>query len=58
LDERIPRKKLLSTIFGLKRMDVTGYWRKIHNERFHSLHWTKKYCSGDVTRKIETHARI
>jgi hypothetical protein len=42
---------VLSKITGLKRMDVTGYRRKIHNEGFHNLYWTSKYRSGDVTKE-------
>ena len=51
-------KKVLSKIDGLEWMDVTGYWRKIHNERFHNLYWTTKYRSGDIKRTTETHTRI
>jgi hypothetical protein len=30
--------RLLRTIFGLKRYDVTGGWRKLHNEELHNLY--------------------
>jgi hypothetical protein len=34
------RRKL---IFGLKRDEVTGEWRKFHNEEFHDQVFTKYY---------------
>jgi hypothetical protein len=34
MDEAISKKKVLSERDGLEWMDVTGYWRKIHNESF------------------------
>jgi hypothetical protein len=30
--------RVLRRIFGLKRDEVTGGWRKLHNEELHSLH--------------------
>jgi hypothetical protein len=30
--------RVLKRIFGPKRDDVTGDWRKLHNEEFHNLH--------------------
>jgi hypothetical protein len=29
--------KVLRRIFGLKRDEVTGEWRKLHNEELHDL---------------------
>jgi hypothetical protein len=31
--------KLFRRIFGPKRDEVTGGWRKLHNEELHSLHF-------------------
>jgi hypothetical protein len=31
-------KRVLSIIFGLKRDEVTGDWRKLHNEELHNLY--------------------
>jgi hypothetical protein len=31
-------KRVLRRIFGLKRDEVTGGWRKLHNEELHNLH--------------------
>jgi len=28
----------LKGIFGLKRWEVTGEWRKLHNEQLHNLY--------------------
>jgi hypothetical protein len=30
--------RVLRRIFGPKRDDVTGEWRKLHNEEFHNLY--------------------
>jgi hypothetical protein len=29
--------RVLRRIFGLKREDVAGVWRKLHNEEIHNL---------------------
>jgi hypothetical protein len=34
---RVFEKKLLRRIFGLKRDEMTGSWRKQHNEELHNL---------------------
>jgi hypothetical protein len=34
-------------IFGLNRDEVTGEWRKVHNEELH-----ESYCSTNVVRVI------
>jgi hypothetical protein len=31
------KNRMLSGIFGLKRDEVTGRWRKLHNEKLHDL---------------------
>jgi hypothetical protein len=36
-------------IFGLKRDEVTGEWRKLHNEELRNL-----YCSPSVIRIIKS----
>ena len=35
-------------IFGLKRDEVTGEWRKLHNEELDDL-----YCSPNIVRVIK-----
>jgi hypothetical protein len=36
-------------IFGPKRDEVTGWWRKLHNEGLHTL-----YCSSYIIRMIKS----
>jgi hypothetical protein len=43
-ENRIPRR-----IFGPKRDEVTGEWRKLHSEELHSL-----YSSPDIIRQIKS----
>jgi hypothetical protein len=35
---RVFENKMLRKIFGPKRGEVTGEWRKLHNEEFHDLY--------------------
>jgi hypothetical protein len=35
--EKIFAKKVVRRIFGLKKNDETGKWRKLHIEEFHGL---------------------
>jgi hypothetical protein len=44
---------VLRRIFGPKREEVAGDWRKLHNEEFHNL-YTTEYHEGDQIRKDET----
>jgi hypothetical protein len=41
--------RVLRRIFGLKRDDVTGDWRKLHNEELHNL-----YSSPNIFRMIKS----
>jgi hypothetical protein len=41
--------RVLSRIFGPKRDEVTGGWRKLHNEELHSL-----YSSPSIIRMIKS----
>ena len=38
--------RVLREIFGPKRDEVTGEWRKLHKQELIDLYLTK-YCSGD-----------
>jgi hypothetical protein len=40
---------VLRRIFGLKRDEVTGVWKKLHNEELHNL-----YFSPNVIRMIKS----
>jgi hypothetical protein len=35
---RLFENRVLRRIFGLKRDEVTGSWRKLHNEELHNLY--------------------
>jgi hypothetical protein len=41
--------RILRRIFGLKRDEVTGEWRKFHSEELHNL-----YSSPDIIRQIKS----
>jgi hypothetical protein len=41
--------KILRRIFGPKRDEVTGEWRKLHNEELHNL-----YLSPAIIRHMES----
>jgi hypothetical protein len=41
--------RVLRRIFGPKRDEVTGEWRKLHNEEFHNL-----YSSPQIIRQVKS----
>jgi hypothetical protein len=41
--------RILRRIFGPKRDEVTGEWRKLHNEELHNL-----YSSPDIIRQVNS----
>jgi hypothetical protein len=41
--------RMLRRIFGPKRDEVTGHWRKLHNEELHNL-----YSSPNIIRRIKS----
>jgi hypothetical protein len=43
------RLSVLKRIFGLKGYEITGGWRKLHNEALHNL-----YCSPSIIRIIKS----
>jgi hypothetical protein len=47
-ENRVPRR-----IFGLKRDEVTGEWRKLHDEELHDL-----YASPSIIRIIKSSAGL
>jgi hypothetical protein len=46
---RVFENRVLRRIFGPKRDEVTGEWRKLHNEELHSL-----YLSPDIIRQVNS----
>ncbi|KAJ4438735.1 hypothetical protein ANN_14686 [Periplaneta americana] len=48
-EERGCLNKVLRKIFGAKRDEVTGEWRKLHNTELHAL-----YSSPDIIRNIKS----
>jgi hypothetical protein len=46
---RVFEKSVLRRIFGPKRDEVTGEWRKLHNEELHNL-----YSSPDIIRQVKS----
>jgi hypothetical protein len=46
---RVFEKRELRRVFGLKRNEVTGKWRKLHNEELNDL-----YCSTNIIRVIKS----
>jgi hypothetical protein len=46
---RVFDNRVLRRIFGPKRDEVTGEWRKLHNEELHNL-----YLSPDIIRQIKS----
>jgi hypothetical protein len=46
---RVFENRVLRRIFGPKRYEVTGVWRKLHNEELHNL-----YSSPSIIRMIKS----
>jgi hypothetical protein len=46
---RMFENRVLRGIFGTKRGDVTGEWRRLHNEDLYDL-----YCSSNIDRVIKS----
>jgi hypothetical protein len=46
---RVFENMVLRRIFGPKRVEVTGEWRKLHNEEHHIL-----YSSPNIIRQIKS----
>jgi hypothetical protein len=49
---RVFENRVLRRILGLKRDEVTGEWRRLHNKELHAL-YSSKYHSGDEVKKTE-----
>ena len=46
---RVSENRVLRGIFGTKRDEVTGEWRKLYNEELNDL-----YCSHNIFRVIKS----
>jgi hypothetical protein len=46
---RVFENRVLRIIFGPKRDEVKGEWRKLHNEELHNL-----YSSPDIIRQVKS----
>ena len=46
---RVFENRVLRRVFGSKRDEVTGEWRKIHNEELNDL-----YCSPNIVRVMNS----
>jgi len=49
---RVFENRVLRAIFGPKRDEVTGEWRKLHNEELNDM-----YCSPNIVWVIKTRRR-
>jgi hypothetical protein len=49
---RVFEKRVLRRIFGPRRDEVTGDWRKLHNENLNDL-----YCSPNIVRVTKSRMR-
>ena len=50
---RFFENRVLRRIFRPKKNEVTGEWRKLHNEELNDLYSSSKYYSGDQIKKNE-----
>jgi hypothetical protein len=46
---RVFENRVLRRVFGPKKEDVTGEWRKLHSEKLHNL-----YSSPDIIRQVKS----
>jgi hypothetical protein len=46
---KVYENRVLRKIFGPKKNEVTGEWRKLHNEELNDL-----YCSPNIVRVIKS----
>ena len=50
---RVFENMVLRIIFGPRRDEVTGEWRRLHNEELNDLYCITQYCAGDKMEKNE-----
>jgi hypothetical protein len=44
--------RVLRRIFGPKRDEVTGYWKKLHNEELHNVYFSPKIIRVIKSRRM------
>jgi hypothetical protein len=49
---RVFEKRVLSRIFGPKRGEIIGNWRKLHNKELHCLYWSPSVIKLIRSRKM------
>ena len=49
---------MLRRIFGHKREEVTGEWRKLHNEELNDLYCSPKIVPANKSRRIRWEVRV
>jgi len=49
---RVFENRVLRRIFGPKRDEVTGKWRKLHNEKIHYLYFSRNIVRVIKSRKM------
>jgi len=50
---RVSENRVLRRIYGPKRVEVTGEWRKLHNDELNDL-----YSSSNIIRVIKSRRKI
>jgi hypothetical protein len=50
---RVFENRVLRGVFGPKRDELPGEWRKLHNEELHDLYSPTHHCAGDKIEKNE-----
>ena len=50
---RVFENMVLRRIFGPRRDEITGEWRRLHNEELNDLYSSTQYCAGDKIEKNE-----
>jgi hypothetical protein len=48
----VSENRMLRRIFGPKRNEVTGDWRKLHNEELHNLHSSPNIIIMNKSRRM------
>jgi hypothetical protein len=55
---RIFENRVLRRIFGLKRDEVTGEWRKLHNEELNDLYFLTNIVPMIISRRMRWEGHV